>query len=177
MTGWRTVLLKGFGFGVGFALVCITAAGAWLWHSNRPKPPQPWNTHAITATYEFVTTPEGKNDIVYVYTLQNNTNEDYRLTEGSGVDIFHRLLREKSIYRTLGEEPKIDFPVFVPASGRATVVIDDHSEYSGQKPSDGDSKKLRANVQEFVKVKHPNLGGFVLFDQTHRYQIELPKGW
>jgi hypothetical protein len=125
--------------------------------------------------YEFLTTDEEKNHIVFVYTIENHTNEDYLLADGSGVDVFHRLLSEKSIYRTMGKQPEIRFPVFVPPRGRTTVVIDDHYEYSGAR--NGDSEKFRADVQEFVKAKHPNLGGFVLFDQTHRYQIEFPKGW
>jgi len=151
--------------------------GAWVRYSNRPKPPQPWNTHAITATYEFVTAEGEHNHIVFVYTIQNNTNEDYRLIDGSGVDIFHKLSSEKSIYRSAGKQPKIQYPVFVPSNGRTTVIIDDQSEYSGQKPGEGESQKLHTNVQEFVKVKHSNLDGFVLFDQARRYQIEFPKGW
>jgi hypothetical protein len=177
LSGWRRVLLKAFGFGAGFALVGIMAVSAWVWYSDRPKPPQPWNTHAVTATYEFVTTDKEKNHVVFVYTLENKTKEDYRLRDKSEVDIFHRLLSEKSIFRS-GEQPQIHFPLFVPASGRTTVSIEDHLEYSGPKSSDDDSgKEFRADVQEFVKAKHGNLGGFVLFDQIHRYQIEFPKGW
>jgi hypothetical protein len=51
-------------------------------------------------------------------------------------------------------------------------------EYLGQRQTDNDSKeKFRADVQKFVNEKHPNIGGFVLFDQSKRYQIEFPKGW
>jgi hypothetical protein len=56
-------------------------------------------------------------------------------------------------------------------------VINEHSEYTGQKPSESDLKEYRAVLQEFVKAKHPNLGGFVLFDQSRRFQIEFPRGW
>jgi hypothetical protein len=134
----RPKLLEIDGFAV-FDQSSRYPVGAWVRLSNRPKPPQPWNTRAVTATYEFVGTDREKSHIVFVYTIQNNTNEDYRLTEGPGVEMFHKLLSEKSIFRTIGAQSTIHFPVFVPASGRTTVVIDDHSEYSGQKPSAGDS--------------------------------------
>jgi len=177
LSGWQRVLLKPFGFGAGFALLCAVVVGGLVWYSRRPKPPQAWNTQAITATYDYVTTKGEQNRIVFVYTLQNNTQEDYRIDSESEVDVFHKLVSQNSIYHTVNKRPEIAFPIFVPAGGRTTLVIGYESEYSGAKINGDDQKKYRADVQEFVKTKHPNLGGFVLFDQIHRYEIELPKGW
>jgi hypothetical protein len=109
-TGWRKIVLKAFGFGAGFTLVLIAVVGFLFWYSTKPRPPQPWNSHAVTAAYEFVSTDKEKNQLVFVYTIQNNTNEDYRLSDGSEVDIFERLISEKSIYLTLGERPTIRCP-------------------------------------------------------------------
>lgn len=176
VSGWKRVLLKAFGFGAGFALVCLAAVGAWVWKSNRPKPPQPWNSRAVTATYEFVTSEGEPQHIVFAYTLQNNTGQDYRLAGQEDLELVNKLLTEKSIYRPTEESPEIRFPVFVPANGRTTFLFDEPSEYAGKKP-DKDPERHRADVQEFVKENYRNVNGFILFDHTHRYQIDLPKGW
>jgi hypothetical protein len=174
---WKTALLRGFGFGAGFALVCLVAIGAWVWNSNRPKLPVPWNSRALTATYEFVTSEGEPQHLVFAYTLQNNTNQDYRLDGHEDLELVNKLSTEKSIYRQTEKSPHIRFPVFVPAHGRTTFLFDEPSEYTGKKDDEGDAERHRADVQEFVKENYRNVNGFILFDHTHRYQIDLPKGW
>ncbi len=176
-SAWKKIVIKAFGFGAGFAGALAVIAVFLAWYSSRPTPPRPWNTRAITATYEFVTTTKDKDQLAFVYTIQNNTKEDYRLSEVSSVDLFHKLESEQSIYRMAEDRPSIHFPVFVPAGGRTTVSINSHLSYSAPRPASDDLNELKKTLREYVKEKHQNLGGFVLFDQINRYQIDFPKGW
>jgi hypothetical protein len=173
-SAWKTALLKAFVFGAGFALVCLLGVAAWFWKSNRPKS---WNSHAIIGTYEFVLSEGEPQHVVFAYTLQNKTNRDYRLDGHEDLELVEKLQSQKSIYRPTEKNPEIRFPVFVPANGRTTFLVDEPSEYPGGKGDDSDPERHRANVQEFVKKNHSNVDGFIIFDRTHGYQIDLPKGW
>ena len=173
ISGWKAIFLRAFGFGVGFALLLVAVVGVWVWHSNRPKPLVPWYTRAITATFDYVTTRGENNRIVFVYTLQNETSEDYRLESYSGAEVAARLSREKSISPIRIENQT----VFVPSGERANFSLEIPYSYSGKSVSDVESKEHRADVQAFVKANYTNLDGFVLFDSNRRYQINFPKGW
>lgn len=79
--GWKRMLLRVAGFGAGFAAVSALILGFGLWWLHRPAKPKPWNTTAITASFAQLSS-EGENyTIVFVYTLQNNTDADYRIAD------------------------------------------------------------------------------------------------
>jgi len=174
---WKSVFLKAFGFGVGFAFVLIAAATVWLWHASRPKLPSPWNKRAITATFDYVTTQGEANHIVFIYTLQNETNQDYRLQSNVGVEMAARLSREKSISAIRGEDHTIEFPVFVPSGQRSRFSMEISYPYNEKSAAGEDEFKHRDDVKAFVKSSYANLDGFVLYDDNNRYEIDFPKGW
>ena len=65
---WKRWLFRSAGFGAGFALALVFLAGGWFWYSSRPKPPKPWDTKAIQAEYDYVSSEGKDNDIVFYYT-------------------------------------------------------------------------------------------------------------
>ena len=174
----KSSVLEAFAFGAGVTLVCLVTVGVFFWKAERPtSAATTWDSRAITATYDFVTSEGDPQHIVFAYTLQNNTNQDYRLEGHEDLELVNKLLTEKSIYRPTEKGPGMRFPVFVPANGRTTFLFDQPSEYTAQNADDNDPERHRANVQEFVKDTYANVDGFILFDHTHMYQIALPKGW
>jgi hypothetical protein len=174
----KTSLLEVFVFGAGFGLLFLATVVLLVSKSGRPaSAATTWDSRALTATYDFVTSEGDPQHIVFAYTLQNNTNQDYRLDGHEDIELVNKLLTEKSIYRPTDKGPEMRFPVFVPANGRTTFLFDEPSEYAAKNADDSDPERHRANVQEFVKDTYANVDGFILFDHTHMYQIDLPKGW
>ena len=176
---WKRIIVVGVCVGVGFALMASLIVGVAFWYESRPKPPRPWDTAAITAEFDVVDT-EGENDqIVFRYTLQNNTDFDYSPLDTS-LKLMGQLERQKSLSNSPEGFPKID-SVYIPARQRVRYSI--HTIY----PYDKEKLKADASTDErtawrkklgiFIKEDMGNLNGFVIFDDTDRYQINFKKGW
>ena len=84
-------------FGIGFALTISIVLGGFLWYQNKPKTPKPWDTSAITATYEYISTEGDDNTFVFHYILQNNTDFDYRISNLSDVVTMVKLKKQDSL--------------------------------------------------------------------------------
>jgi hypothetical protein len=180
---WKSVVLKAAGFGAGVGLSLCLFVAAWGWYSSRPKPPKPWDTKAVSAEYDGVTTESDTNlgtTFVVYYTLQNNTEFDYELKEqGEQVLLAGQLEREKSASID-NDNLKGQFPLFIPARGRVRFALHLKYPYSGgAEPTEGVDAihAYRAKVADFMTTELNNLNGFVLYDQQHRYEILFPKGW
>lgn len=182
MADWRLALVKAAGFGVGLALALAFAGGAWLWYSNRPKPPRPWDSRAVVAEYDYVTTEGDSNNIAVYYTLQNNTDFDYEIRSMDQVQIAAKLERENSISVERPEEGHLtaDFPVFIPARGRSRFGIHvkfPYAEKSDDKASDDEKHDYGTRLAKFMTSEFSNLDGFVFLDSGRRYRVEFPGGW
>src|SRR5438552_15760506 len=112
---WKKILLRSAGFGAGFALMLSVIAGVWVWYSDRPKPPKPWDSRAITAEYDYVTPEDEKNYLTFYYALQNNTDIDYRISGEAGVEITGKLKRENSFGQFGQNFVMVGYPIFIPA--------------------------------------------------------------
>jgi hypothetical protein len=180
MLRWKIILVKAAGLGAGFALMLSAIAALSIWYWNRPKPPKPWNKNAITAEYDSVR-PDGKDDhLKFWYTLQNNTNEDYRLQNKAGVSITGALIKTHSFSQFSDDYEWTDFPIFVPAHSRVRIGIEIPYTYNLSEKENANHEERRAysaQVAKYVTDKLSNLGGFVLFDDSHRYEIDFPSGW
>jgi hypothetical protein len=168
--------------------VAAAIIGVSLWYQNRPHPPKPWNSKAITATYDYPDTESGPADnvgfrpdqLVFYYTLENTTDFDYRIPQRDQFQLTGKLARENSLTGddqnlTLGGEP-----LFLPAKQRVRVGI--HLGFgvkSSFGPSDtsDDRKKRRKAIAEYMNDNANNLDGFVLFDLENRFRIDFPSGW
>jgi hypothetical protein len=74
----------------------------------------------------------------------------------------------------------IDYPVYVPARRAARFRV--HIAYSYPEADDPNaSDDVRhdydTKVAAFVTKELNNLNGFVLMDDSTRYQIDIPNGW
>jgi hypothetical protein len=177
---WKKILLRSLGFGAGFALTLCVIVGVWVWHRDRPKPPIPWNKQAITAEYDGLNTRGTDNLIVFIYILQNNTDEDYRLDSEFGVNLTARLQEQKEFAQFSQTYFSLEYPIFIPARNRVRLSIESKYKYPIEEKTDAtseDRKQYRNALAKHVIDKWSNLDGFVVFDTTHRYEIDFPTGW
>jgi len=147
-------------------------------HRARPIPPKPWNRHAVTAEYWKADTCGGDNHICFLYTLQNNTDEDFRLGSSYVVDIAATLKPQKSFGSFADKQPTLEYPVFVPARSRALAALVVSTYRVAGRPDDAKGlDRFRAALVAKIVEDMPNVDGVVLFDETDRYQIDFPGGW
>ena len=157
MTYWKRVLAVGIGWGIGTGVTLALTLGLFLRYNSRPKPPKPWNSAAITATYDFVDTEADKNTVVFIYTLENNTDFDYRAEEGQEITMSAKLNRQNSLspFAMNGDFSKIDYPIVVPAKKRIEFLVhlsypcpiqkDPNANDDEEETPSRRSRKIRAN--------------------------------
>jgi hypothetical protein len=166
---------------VGIASVVALISGYFLWNESKLKRSPPWNTAAIIAKYDGVSVSDKDKHISFQYLLENNTDQDYKLEGPTGICLAVKLGREKSLTRCLDNvQQEIRFPTLVPARQRVMFVIATPKictkEFKWANSPD-EPEKQRKEFENYVRNKMPNLDGFALFDDFHRYEIDFPKGW
>jgi len=173
---WKKLLVVGVASGAAFALVLCVAVGAILWFQSRPKP---WNTEAVKASYATLEFLMDSDSFVveFGYDLQNNTNRDYRIDNGHLV-VLARLPDGDALSRNFGHYQHSDpsvAPTFLPAKAKTRITLSVPYEYPFDlTPTERqDIDKVSPSVGRRLK----ELNGFVIFDQSEHYQIDLPKGW
>jgi hypothetical protein len=179
MATWKRLVLNSAGFGAGFAISVAVIVGSFYWYSTRPKP---WNKNALKATFatmEFDTRPQETSYKVYfLYDVQNTTERNYDFNP-SNFTLLAVLVGGNVLSKEFGnyqaEDPKLDGPAFIPSHGkvriRVVVAYEYPSEWTLEEKNDG--KK----VVKSVDVRLRELTGFVAYDQTSHYEIDLPEGW
>jgi len=134
-----------------------------------------WNSRAIQSTFAGVQVREidpSKAALVFFYDLDNKTDTDYQVTQGSNLVIMSRLKSDGSLS---AEEPIVlASAAFVPARNRTRIAVEITHPFVW--PQDTDSASAE-KFRGFLQGETTNVSGFVLFDQPSRYQIELPGGW
>jgi hypothetical protein len=90
---WMRLAILGASFGLAFALTLSVIVTAYSWYSTRPERPKPWRTDAIQARFASLQfTGEPENFVVeFGYDLENKTDANYRIGDGSGLDVMARL--------------------------------------------------------------------------------------
>lgn len=132
----------------------------------------PWNTHAIEGALAGVRVAEvdpSHAAVIFLYDLDNHTSSDYRLDKGPSLVIMSRLKTSDSLSSDVPAD--IESGAFLPAGNRARVAIAVQQPFTW--PSQKDAAAERS-FRDLVDNQVAGLRGFVLFDQTARYQIELP---
>ena len=146
MNPWKRLVIFGLSAGVGFALIFA----GFTWYRGRPRPPVPWNSDAITASFDSVFTEGPRDTVVFYYILENNTDFDYRIDDSSGAIILSKLEREKSL--SIDEWPKVDYPVFLPGRQRIRFAI--HLQYPYREPTTpGATPSSRPFSMEFLPLE------------------------
>jgi hypothetical protein len=137
--------------------------------------PAGWKQGTVSAGYvgsQLREIDKTRSSLIISYDLENNTDSDYRLADGPGVVILSRLKSDGSFSQ---EQPiRLSYPVFLPAWQHARLAIEITQPFNW--PSEDDAAYLD-KMRNFVRQRLENVGGFVLFDQTKHWQLELPSGW
>jgi hypothetical protein len=157
------------------AAVCLLAAGAITWAYHRVQSagdaPNAWNSAAIHGTLSAIRVREldpTHAAVIFFYDLENRTDNDYRLASGPNVVIMSRL--QSSGILSSDEQISLDASAFVPAKNRTRIALE--ITHAFQWPTQRDAAADR-QLRQFVTDAVSGLEGFVLFDQSTRYQIEL----
>src|SRR5271170_4686893 len=153
----------------GLVAILLFVRFSSVWHS--PEPANGWNSGAIQSTLAGVRVRELDSThaaVVFFYDLDNRTDTDYRLSSGPSVVIMSRLQPNGSL--TSVQQVSLDSAAFVPARNRTRVSLEMTHPFDW--PSQRDAAAER-QVRQFVADEVSGVQGFVLFDQSTRYQIEL----
>ena len=180
MEPWKRIVLKAAGFGVGFAVVAALIIGTCLWWSSRPVKPKPWNKAAISASYEAILAAGKDNTVEIMFTLRNNTDQDYKVTDESSTHVGVSTRQFQVTNYQDKDFARFDYPIFVPAKSQVQVILNVPlimKERLRDGASDDEEHDYNTRVAQLMKVAADNVSGFVLLDDNARYEIDLPEGW
>jgi hypothetical protein len=157
--------------GLGLALVLVLAEVRFSGGRQAESRVHGWNTRAIESTLAGVRVREvdaAHAAVVFFYDLDNMTDSDYQLSRGPNLVIMGRLRPNGSLSSDL--QISLDSAAFVPASSRTRIALE--MSHSFEWPAQRDAASER-RIRQFLADQVAGLQGFVLFDQSSRYQIEL----
>lgn len=135
----------------------------------------PWNPGAMQTSYAGVRVEQidaSNAAIVFLYDVDNRSGSDYQLIKGPGVVIMSRL---KSSGALSSEKPvNLDASAFVPMRNRTRIALEITEPFNWPTRIDTTSEN---RFRQLLAQEVADLEGFVIFDQSHRYQIDLPGAW
>jgi hypothetical protein len=181
MAPWKQILLKSLGVGIGVGIGFAICVASYAWYSSRPKPLKPWDTNAITATFEHADTAGANHHLRFLYSIENHTDLDYAI-EAANLRVSAVIAPDNSL---LSGEKQVKFQdenVFLPAKQRVLVILEMPGYlYPGSDVLVHDTpeerKRYRDAVQKYVSDDLPRLNGFAAYDEINRYRINFPSGW
>lgn len=162
---------------VGWIALVVVVAAAIVIAVRYPRITVPaarsdsWNSSAIQGTLAGVRVREldpTHATVVFSYDLDNRTDTDYRLASGPNVVIMSRLKPSGSL--SGDQQISLDTNAFVPAKNRTRISIETSRPFDW--PSQQDAAAER-QIRQLVADEVSGLEGFVLFDQSTRYEIDL----
>jgi hypothetical protein len=165
------------------ALICLPflflgallLSGRWQHSQASDKSPIPWNAHALQTTYAGVRVREidpSNAAVVFLYDLDNKSESDYELAKSGNVVVMSRL---KSSHTLSSEKPvNLSASAFVPANNRTRIALEVSEPFNWPNRMDNTSEN---RFRDLVTQEVSDLDGFVIFDQSHRFQIDLPASW
>jgi hypothetical protein len=174
-TLWKRLAIISLFGGVGIAVTLAAILGVVVWYSSRPKPPKPWNTNAIVADGPpgFSTSTDGKK-IRLSYSLNNKTDGDFQFDSDTSFKLVMKTKDGTFTPPIAKDSGSVDLPVFIPAKQKAFfdlwLVMFDIPQSGVNEAADAYHERLRAFLEQY-----PNIDSFAVFDETSRYQINLPR--
>jgi len=139
------------------------------------QPAAPWNQRAVKGSFAGVRFREidaSNSAITFLYDIENRTDGDYQLTKGPAVMIMSRLKSTGSL--SSEKAVTLSGSAFVPAKNRTRISVEIKQPFVW--PGRMDSKS-QDRIRRLVADEVDDIDGFVLFDGSTRYQIDLPGGW
>lgn len=159
----------------GLIVLITVAVGGSVLKRPRGDASKSWKQESIEATYvgcQFQEVDKTHSSLTVTYDRKNNSNQDYRLADGADVVIMSKLQSDGSLSQ---EEPAhLGYPVFVPVGQRARLAIEISRNFAW--PAENDPE-YADKLKDFVKQRLKDVGQFVVFDEAHHLQIELPAAW
>ena len=158
-----------------FALALMVILGKFpgVWTSSTAD--TSWDSRAILARFAGVKVREvdaSNADLIFSFDLDNTTDSDYKLTKGPNAVIMSHLKSDGSF--SSEQQINLNSSIFIPARNRTRIALDITRPFDWPSQPDAASD---AKFRQLVAGQVADLEGFVLFDQTARYQINLPGGW
>jgi hypothetical protein len=177
---WKQWLLTGLGVGIGFAFTLAAIAGVYLWHASRPQAQKPWNKSAIKASFLQIDTET--DGVSFHYVVENTTDSDVRLTEADKPDVAAVISEADALVGFNGQNVKLMLPLYIPAKHKSRVTVELlgyklDAVYPGFNATDAERSKYHKAVEQEVSSRFPKLGGFEVFIDNGRFEIDMPKGW
>lgn len=171
----KSLLITGVSAGAGLLLVVALTVGGTAANRAHNGAVKPWNDKVFKAKYVGSQLKEGGRGaatLTVSYELENVTDVDYHLAEGSGLVIARKLVSGGGLSQ---EEPiRLSYPAFVPARQSVRIGIEITRPFEW--PPEDDAAYV-TRLREFVKDRLANTRGFVVFDEKSRCEIDLPSGW
>jgi hypothetical protein len=174
MTQWKKI-------GVAALVVCALAlllmmVGQRFGRSN-PSVQQtpPWNSLAIRSAPAGIRVQEidpTHAAVIFLYDLDNKTDSDYQLNKGPNVVIMGRLKSSGTL--SADEQIALDSAAFVPARNRTRIALEISHLFSWPAQR---GPAAEHDFNQLVAGDVSGVTGFVLFDQTNRYEIDFPAAW
>lgn len=157
-----------------FLLLLVAMTGRFARKTASVDPLRSWNSRAIASTFAGVRVREiDPTDaaVVFLYDLDNRTNTDYQLRKGPTV-VMTRLRSSGSL--SSEKLVALSSSVFVPAKNRTRIALEVLRHFGWSSRMDAASED---RIRDLVAGELVDVGGFVLFDEEARFQIDLPGGW
>jgi len=162
-------------FVLGMVFAIASAVAAWSISASVPGREHPWNSSAMKATYvgaQLRQLSGADAMLVLTYELKNNTNTDYRVSDGPGYILMSRVKPDGSLNSQ--DQIRVSYPIFLPAGQTSRIALQIQRPLNW--PADNDPE-LQNKLTDFVTQKLSDLDGLVLFDQPDRCEIDFPSGW
>ena len=172
---WKKVAIVGLG-ACAFLLLLTLVMVRFARTSSTPAKQTPaWNSQAIEGTPAGIRVEEidpTHAAVIFLYDLDNKTDTDYRLGKGPDIVVMSRLKPGGTL--SADEPITLDSAAFVPARNRTRIALKVSHLFNW--PGQSGAYAAR-QFNQLVTGDVTGVAGFVLFDQTNRYEIDFPAAW
>jgi hypothetical protein len=171
---WKKIGVVGLA-ACALLLLLIVVAGRFGRNNSPAKQIAPWNSQAIKGTLAGIRVQEidpTHAAVIFLYDLDNKTDNDYRLEKGPNVVVMSRLKSGDAL--SADQAITLDSTAFVPARNRTRIALEISHIFNW--PGQSGTYAERA-FNQLVAGDVAGVAGFVLFDQTSRYEIDFPAAW
>jgi hypothetical protein len=171
----KATLLKIAAASAGAILMLCLLGTLALWYFSRPKPTPPWNEKALTTNE-----PPGfgvnddDNSFYFSYTVQNAMSTDYvienlqpkLLAVVSNGSLSNPIEEKRLTLRT---------PIFIPSHQKGTITVYLKALKAPEQKRDESDDLYHERLRQYLNDHVKGVQGFVVFDESSRYQINLPR--
>ena len=173
-SSWKKIAVTGLA-ACAFLLLLTLVAARSARHATPAQQTPPWNSQAIEGTPAGIRVQEidpTHAAVIFLYDLDNKTDTDYHLAKGPNIVVMSRLKPGGAL--SADEPITLDSAAFVPARNRTRIALKVSHLFNW--PGQGGAYAER-QFNQLVTGDINGVAGFVLFDQTNRYEIDFPAAW